>query len=369
MKRYHVISFILFSLLLLISGCTPTTSKVEVSKKQIPKKLHKKRDIKKKYLSSFEQKHILENTEDDSIFLKENFITHSAKITDMLTTKDGKVITASLDKSINIYDIKTKKILQKILGQITSLNGGIEHIAISSDGKFLAVSGDLPLETIDLDKNFKRSIYLLKHEQSTPVRIYDLQTARLLKVLHKHMGSITDLAFSNDNKYLLCSSTDGKLLAWRTENFLKKKSYPFNIFLDKDYISKMKISKKNQLFILDDKHTTISLYNKIKSFRDISEYINILDLKMYREKMLDFDLNQKDIAILMSNSKIMIYKNDLKKKHLKQKLTIPFDAKLLTYTNAATKLLLVSFIAFICLGAIYPLAPINAKFFIKFLFY
>ena len=35
-------------------------------------------------------------------------------------------------------------------------------------------------------------------------------------------------------------------------------------------------------------------------------------------------------------------------------------------SNAATRLFPVSFIAFICLGAIYPAAPINAKFFIIF---
>ncbi|GMM30299.1 Mak11 protein [Martiniozyma asiatica (nom. inval.)] len=72
--------------------------------------------------------------------------------------------------------------------------------------------------------------YLVTGSNDEHIRIYDLQKRKELGTLLQHQGSITSLCFSNEPKesnyplhkhahHLLSTSTDGKILLWRTKDW------------------------------------------------------------------------------------------------------------------------------------------------------
>ncbi len=46
------------------------------------------------------------------------------------------------------------------------------------------------------------------------VRVFDLETNRMIRRFEGHMANVTALLFSNDCRWLLSSSTDGTLRVW-----------------------------------------------------------------------------------------------------------------------------------------------------------
>ena len=67
---------------------------------------------------------------------------HTGLIKDIIITKSGELISASVDKTIRVWDIKSGKEKRKILGEIgAGSEGMIYAIALSSDERYLAVGG------------------------------------------------------------------------------------------------------------------------------------------------------------------------------------------------------------------------------------
>lgn len=165
---------------------------------------------------------ILKNqTAKEDIFTKINDTTHSDTITRMLVTKNNELITASMDKSIKVWDVSTLKEKRKILSHI-----GVEHlgkifaIALSPDEKYLAAGGymELPGYTWE-DKNNEPFIF----------QIFDYKTGKLVKNLYAHISPITDLKFSDDGKYLISSSYDNSVRIWDTKEFKNIKAFGTSI--------------------------------------------------------------------------------------------------------------------------------------------
>jgi WD40 repeat protein len=80
---------------------------------------------------------------------------HTTRIMKLVITPDGKLVTASADKTIRVWNPKTGREERKILGQIGPKNGGIFALALSPDGKLLA-SGGYRRATADLEGPRKR---------------------------------------------------------------------------------------------------------------------------------------------------------------------------------------------------------------------
>lgn len=196
MKNYSLFSGLIVSLVFLFAGCGVSGQLVAPP--------------------------VLKNTSGkEDIFIKINDLSHSGTITRMLTTKNNELITASMDKSIRVWDTKSLHEKRKILGHI-----GIEHlgkifaIALSPDEKYLAVGGylQLPVNTWD-DKQNEPFIF----------QIFDYKTGKLVKNLYAHISSITDLKFSDDGKYLISSSYDNTIRIWDTKEFKNIKAFGTSI--------------------------------------------------------------------------------------------------------------------------------------------
>ncbi|KPA13953.1 secreted protein containing Peptidase C14, caspase catalytic domain protein [Candidatus Magnetomorum sp. HK-1] len=129
---------------------------------------------------------------------------HTSLISDIIVTSDQQhLISASDDKTIRVWNLKTGKEERKILGQIGSGNfGKIYAIALSPDQTQLAVGGFLADNPTD----------------GSAIRIYDYPTDKLRRTLKSHSDVVFDLSFSPDGNYLVSGSSDFTVKVWHATN-------------------------------------------------------------------------------------------------------------------------------------------------------
>jgi len=127
-------------------------------------------------------------------------------INDIIVTSDQQhLISASDDKTIRVWNLKTGKEERKILGQIGSgLFGQIFAIALSSDQTQLAVGGFLAKSS--------------KLSDLAAIRIYDYPTGKIRRTLKSHSNVVLDLSFSPDDHYLVSGSADNTVKVWHATN-------------------------------------------------------------------------------------------------------------------------------------------------------
>ena len=181
---------------------------------------------------------------------------HKAVIKDVIFTNDGRyLVSASNDKTIRVWDLKTGKINRIIRGEIgQGHEGKIFAAALSNDNEWLAVGGFMAHgHGIDDDKvgNIRlyhfptnRLIGLLKGHTNVvfslafspnnrllasgdgvnTVRVWDITTQKQIHKLSGHTAHIHALSWFPDNRRLISGSDDHTLILWNTETGTKIKT-------------------------------------------------------------------------------------------------------------------------------------------------
>ena len=137
----------------------------------------------------------------DDIHLGLNPGGHTGKINKLLVTPQGQIVTASVDKTIRVWDVEQSKLQEsrKILGQLGGDHVEIYSIALSSDGSLLASGGNME-NGYGVEFNY--------------IRLHDFKTGELKTLLKGHENVVQDLAFSPNGLWLASASDDSTLWIW-----------------------------------------------------------------------------------------------------------------------------------------------------------
>lgn len=136
----------------------------------------------------------------ERLFLQLDTGGHMSLIRSIVFTPDGqRLISASDDKTIRIWDLKSGRTVSTLRGDIGEGEAGkIYTLAISPDGQWLAAGGRTGLPGMS------------RH----PIRIYDLSTGQFAFLLDGHVEPVLSLAFSPDGKLLGSGGMDDRAVLW-----------------------------------------------------------------------------------------------------------------------------------------------------------
>lgn len=101
-----------------------------------------------------------------------------------------RLVTASEDGSIRLWDVVTAKQLK----EVSSSQGSVSDIAVSPDGRFIAACID--------------------NEESSVVKIWDAATLKLRHTLVGHEKGIFEIVFSPDGRLLASGARDTTIKLW-----------------------------------------------------------------------------------------------------------------------------------------------------------
>ena len=129
--------------------------------------------------------------------------SHVAPIQDFDVDPENKLIaTASLDKTVRIWDLNTGKILQTLRLPIAPASEGeLYCIRISPDGKSIACAG------------FTGFAW----DKTLCVYIFDRESGKLTQRLTGISETVYSLTFTPNGKYIICGLTEGGIRAFQLE--------------------------------------------------------------------------------------------------------------------------------------------------------
>jgi len=190
-----------------------------------------------------------------------SFEGHSNVINFMSFSPDAtKVITASDDKTLKLWDVNTGKEMGTFIGHCDSVIG----CAFSPDGKkVLSASRDKTLKGWDVN-NFAEiltftghvgaitacaihpnGIWLLSASMDGTIKLWDIETGAEIRTFVGHSDSITGCVFTPDGQSFLSISRDGTINLWDTETGAEIRTFVGH----SDSIIGISVSPDNQWFV------------------------------------------------------------------------------------------------------------------------
>ena len=241
------------------------------------------------------------------VVLKLDTHGHMNQIKDLIITKNGDIISASLDKTIRVWDSSIGKEKRKILGEISKgSNGKIYAIALSPDEKYLAVAGYF-------------------NNPNDVIRIYNYKTGKIHKLLKYHKNTLRDLSFSEDGKYLVSCASNSKIALWDvSKNFKLVHEITHNI----NQVYRVKIvNKKHKYYIFAlSKNKKMLIYDVNKKKKVFIKSFNISGIRKHIYS-LEIDIKHNHIAITFGNHNVYIYDFSLKLVKVIKTRTLPLGLK------------------------------------------
>lgn len=158
------------------------------------------------------------------------FINHSGQIYSVaISPNNSKLITASADHSICIYDLTEMKLLKKCVGHL----GPVYCVKISSNGEYIATgSVDTTARVWDITSGktlrvfsghtqaitclefHPNCLYIATGSADRNIRLWSLSKASPMRLLHAAKGTIYALAFNPSGHFLASASEDKKIRVW-----------------------------------------------------------------------------------------------------------------------------------------------------------
>ena len=149
---------------------------------------------------------------------------HTERVSCIAFSPDGNsVVSGSWDKSIKVWNIQNSMLLRSITG----FESAVSSIAFSKDGSLIAAGGG--------DKRFGTAW----HTAPNKIKIWNFATGKIISTFAEPFnGSIIQLKFSDDNKYLAGRTEVGMhSYGWEIVDLSSKYSQQINIWRISDGIS------------------------------------------------------------------------------------------------------------------------------------
>ncbi len=137
---------------------------------------------------------VLSEVQDNNLVPKHTLTGHIGEIRGLAFTPDGQyVISGSRDSTVRFWNTADGKFVKSISPEI----GLVYSVAVSPDGKWLAVGGG--------------------NWQKGTVKIYDILTSRQPAVIPAFQGFVHSLAFTPDSQKLAAGSADKTVTIWKLD--------------------------------------------------------------------------------------------------------------------------------------------------------